>query len=233
MGCNHCFVDATPEGENMSQEIFERALDFTASIDRELLLISGGEPMDHPSALDFFKIAKKYQTMGLINQITILSNGLFLEDIPFRDKVFKLNIPIQITNDPRYYPKKNRVPKHPLIMFADKLRVLIPMGRALINNIPASKHMPMCFNLRSLCRCHSLRDAIKFLRIINKMCTPSINTDGSIVGGEIPSCYKIGSIDMAPEDLWKNISIMKCGKCGLQKNIPPEAINLWDEMEGY
>ena len=63
------------------------------------------------------------------------------------------------------------------------------------------------------------------------MCTPSINVDGSVVAGEAPSCYKIGDIKSTNEELTQNLNNMKCGKCGLYKNLEGRYAAQWNFLE--
>jgi hypothetical protein len=53
-------------------------------------------------------------------------------------------------------------------------------------------------------------------------CTPSINVDGTIRAGEADTCFKIGHVSDDVVDVLKNISGMKCNKCGLVENLSPE-----------
>ena len=232
MGCSHCFLDASPKGEHMSKETFGKALEITKKIDGVVLLISGGEPTQHPLSLDFFKLAKSYMKYNTITQMIILSNGMFLENPDYTKKVLSYNIPFQITVDPEYYPKKIKQHSHPLILYEKKLRCLLPFGRAVKNFKTFSNHTPMCFNIRSLCRkLDNISDSIRYLRELNKYCTPSINIDGTISVGELPTCHIIGNVDSSLDELTYNIQHMKCGKCPLVKNLPRECKTLWEEME--
>ena len=232
MGCSHCLVEASPTGEHMPFEVFKEALKFSVAYDPYLLFISGGEPTDHPDFLEFLGFAKHYITQGRVGMVLVASNGMFLEDRSYTEKILKIGIPFQITNDVRFYPKRIKKKSHRLLTFEDNLRLVSPMGRAVTNNLKINRQSPLCFNLRSLC--HNYQDfnlAVKHLRSIGKMCIPSVNVDGSVVAGEAPSCYKIGTIESSNEEITKNILNMKCGKCGLQNNLQEKYQDLWEEME--
>jgi hypothetical protein len=230
MGCNHCMIDATPEGKHMDKKTFEDALQFNTKFDPYTLLITGGEPTDHPQFLEFIKIVKSYDKKILV--IFVTSNGLFLFNEKYTEEITRLGIGFQITNDPTYYPKPIKKIFNDLFKYEDKLRIISPFGRALTNNIKISPIAPTCFNIRSICsKSSSFVQSIRFLREIQKICTPSINIDGSIVAGEAPSCYKIGTIYSSDEEILYNINNMKCGRCKAYKNLTGKYEDLWDEME--
>jgi len=215
MGCSHCMVEATPDGRHMSRETFEKALDFTQRYDMPVLMLSGGEPLEHPEFFDFVEMAK-----GACEIVLVLSNGMFLEDENLRNKVLALNVLVQITNDPKYYPK--RIPKfdHPNIAYEDALRLITPLGRAIENNIKGTQKAPMCYNLRSIV--HATKDfhqTLGMMRFNQKMCSPSINVDGTVVAGESVQCCKIGTTESSDQELVTNLMTMHCNKCGLEDNL--------------
>jgi len=227
MNCPHCMVEASPSGEHMTMETFRKIIDFIDSNTLSFMLVSGGEPMDHPRALEFLSVATER-----LSRVVMLSNGMFLEDDALREEVIRLGIWVQVTADPRFY--KTRIEKfdHPLFRYEDRIRTIIPLGRAVANEIKCDKQAPTCFNLRSVTRSTGdVREAIKFLRQGAKMCTPSINVDGTIVAGESPLCHKIGTIDSTPEELTANLERMRCNKCGLEDKLSvmyKHAIGLYD-----
>jgi MoaA/NifB/PqqE/SkfB family radical SAM enzyme len=119
-------INAVPNGEIMSWTVFEKTVKFIQETRIPFIMLSGGEPIDHPLFLGIVNYAKKH---GL--HTIILSNGMFLEDKELREKVLDLGCVIQITNDKRYYPKTVPIIKHELLCYEDTLRQLSPFGRAL------------------------------------------------------------------------------------------------------
>ena len=78
----------------------------------------------------------------------------------------------------------------------------------------------MCFNIRSLTRSYgSLPKVLETLEFSGKMCTPSINVDGSISAGEGNECCRIGFVNDDISVIENNIVNMKCNFCGLENNI--------------
>lgn len=234
MNCSHCMIGATPDGEHMSFETFSDALEFSSKYDPLLLFISGGEPTDHPKFIDFIKLAKVYQQKNGIIMILVASNGLFLENGEYSKEILSLGVHFQITNDPRYYPRRVKKIDHPNVVYEDTIRLLSPMGRAVTNNLPIQRQSPQCFNFRSACdHYQDVGVAIKHLRTLPnpKMCCPSINADGSISMGESSSCYKIGSVKSTRKELIDNVTAMKCGKCGTYKNLSGIPKDKWESWE--
>lgn len=217
MGCSHCMIDATPDGEHMSVDTFSKTLDFIKRYKLMMIMLSGGEPTDHS---DFFQLAEMIK--GNVILPLIISNGMFLNDIDKRNRILSLGISVQITNDARFYPKRIERFEHPLLTYETHIRMVTPLGRAKTNNIVADRASPLCFNLRSLIRSFSnFEEAVIYLRSYEKMCTPSINVDGSIVAGESSLCHRIGTVESSDAELVENILAMRCNKCGLEDNLSP------------
>lgn len=213
MQCTHCMDKCGPVGEDMPPDVFDNVVEFIVKNGFLIAMISGGEPTDHPRLTDYVGRA---QCAGL--KVIILSNGLFLQD-DRRERVLGLNVPIQIYNDPRYYPIKVEPEEHPNIaIFATKINGLVPQGRA--TGMKTDRTSPPCFNLRSITRSvWDFRNAVLSLRMMGKMCTPSINVDGSIVAGECRTCYKIGTVNSSNMELTNALAEMRCNQCGLVDNL--------------
>lgn len=216
MGCPHCMIEATPDGEHMAIKTFARAVAMAVAIGDRAILVSGGEPTRHPSLLDFLWLV---QTAKLYT--VLLSNGEFLHaDEEYRDKVLSVADMVQVTNDPRYYPRHVADFKHPKVCFERSIACVSPFGRAVTNNIASPRQSPHCFNLRSLARATgSFVAAVQHERAMHKMCTPSINPDGSISAGEGRYCTKIGTVFDSFDTIDKNVCSMTCSKCGLVENL--------------
>jgi len=219
MGCTHCMEDALPTGEFMAVETFLKARDF---IDRtyhslKMVMISGGEPTEHPMLLDFIQLLQGWH-------VIVMSNGLFLGEGygEFASRLLAMDVTLQIYNDPRYYPMKVIPFDHPKIIFGDKINMLSPFGRAVTNGFKSDRQSPICFNLRSCAR--TLKDfseAVLALRMSGKMCTPSIDVHGNILAGESRFCHKIGTVESSGDEILENILNMECNKCGLEDGLSP------------
>ena len=211
-------IDATPEGQHMTLGVFADVIDFVKRNQLMMLMLSGGEPLEHP---EFFKIMEMAQESELL--LIILSNGMFLADDKLRKAVLDLGVMIQVTNDSRYYPQTINEVEHPLLGYEHQIHSITSLGRAKTNDIATSRLAPMCFNMRSIVRnTGDFASSIMALRSLGKMCTPSINIDGSISIGETVHCCRIGTVKSPLSELVANLrDIKECNKCGLEDNLDP------------
>jgi len=219
MGCNHCVVEASPSGAHMSAEVFDATLDWMQRLNLlRLLLISGGEPTEHPDLLQFLARAYPYFTVFL------LSNGEFLHaDKQFRDRVLAVVHVVQVTNDSRYYPRYVPDFDHPRVTFERHISTFTSMGRAKSLSIPSNRKAPFCFNVRSLTRnTGSVATSINALTLKRKACSPSVNIDGSVSAGEMPFCSKVGTVYDSDAKITKNLLQLKCSRCGLIDKLSDE-----------
>lgn len=229
MGCNHCMINAGPDGQHMELSVYEQVLKFIKSTDYSFIMISGGEPFEHPSVIEFIKLAQKQRI-----KILIASNGTFVGNKELRNEIINMDVSIQITNDPRYYPKRITIWDHKNFHYINAIQGVSPFHRAIKNNIEITRMSPLCFNLRSFCRNPSIKDfkkAIQALRLQHKMCTPSINIDGSIAAGESNACTTFGTVYDNNMTLTNNLNDLKCGNCGLYENLGPEYLNAIGEAK--
>lgn len=229
MGCSHCMDDARTENTNfITEEVFRKALDFNFKFD-QILLITGGEPTEHPKFWEFMKIASEY---NLKNKIVIVTtNGMNLSDndIP---KVRALNKKCtflwQVTSVDKYYPIKidlsQKIFREPSFSISTSLEKLSPIGRAL--NHPEWEFnaiAPDCFNIRSLTRkLQNLETVIESLRVRGKVCTPQISFDGQLKLGESCLCPPICLITENEITIIYKIINFRCSKCNHLLNKLPK-----------
>jgi len=215
MGCTHCLVEATPAGEHMASETFEAVVRFVLAEGFPFLMVSGGEPTDHPSIVEFIKHAVSEGLYTLV-----LSNGEFLHGNEKRhEAILEAATGVQVTNDPRFYPRRVEPYEHPKVAWETHIRMVSPQGRAKDTGL-ADKTIPECFNLRSLVRSGMTFQAARLtLAGRGRFCTPSINVDGSISAGEAPSCKKIGYVTDDDATITHNLREMRCQRCGLTAKL--------------
>jgi hypothetical protein len=223
--------ESIPNGSHMSMETFEKALQFSKKIESgspyNLLLLSGGEPTEHPDILQMLDRCIKNDFLVLL-----LTNGLWLADQLLREKILGKDVLIQVTNDPRFYPKSPPLVVNSKITYIDSLTHLIPLGRfknKTHSELPM-KTSPNCFNLRSITRQMNpaqgdVRTALGILRIrvmsgsMSGHCSPAISVDGTIVAGESRNCHAIGTVDSSMDEINNNLISMTCSNCGLVNNL--------------
>lgn len=199
----------------MSLETFEQVLRFTLRLydGGKWIMLSGGEPTQHPNLLLMLSRLQGWQVL-------LLSNGEFLAT-DLAEPIFASGAIIQITNDSRFYPRAMTV-TDPRVFLVDKINMLSPYGRAKENNLPTNRIGPTCFNLRSLMGFHrDFVQAIAMLRLSGKMCCPSIDVHGNLMAGESRFCHRIGSVHDSFARLGSELLSMRCNKCGLEDNLPP------------
>lgn len=108
-GCPHCLQDSRQTPQHMELGLFKNALILSKMAKCQFLMISGGEPTDHPNWKNYLDLACNNVDGQAVMFIT---NGKWLgtdkEDI-ILDKLRKYPLLfIQVTSDPRYYPDWSR-----------------------------------------------------------------------------------------------------------------------------
>jgi hypothetical protein len=218
MGCSHCLANASPIGAHITPEVYRRALDVSTELGDPLVMLSGGEPTEHPLIeLLIREAARRFPI------VTVLSNGLFLHDTERTAELMALGVYWQITNDPRFYPR--RLPEsvewleQGTVSFTEHIPTLVRLGR---HKGESNRLGPACFNLRSATRQYgSFVQGVEFLRSQRKFCTPSIDVDGTIRAGESPECFALGTLWSSPGDLTEATLNHHCNRCGLHDRLPP------------
>lgn len=224
MECIHCCENSLPTGTYMAWETFTQSIQKAKSLSVHAILISGGEPTEHPYFIDYMKYLINF-FRGEMVKIVVLSNGMFLSNEKLAGEALELDCEYQITNDERYYPKKINIIEHPKLVYEFEIRHVCSMGRAKDNNIEHGKRSGMkCFNLRTVSRQKgSLKEAIQFLEFSGKgFCVPSVNVNGDIKPGEFSSCKSVGNVWTLNNILYDNIKSMPldaCDICGDRKYL--------------
>ncbi len=238
MQCSHCLEDASPAGSHMSLALFQKALDFTERAECEaikagiptMVILSGGECTDNPEILEMVKqvVDRKWIVM-------ILTHGLWLNNKTLRDALLRDDWPIliQVTNDPRYYPRKPPHFEHPRVFYINEITLLSTIGRAAKPNFDSKglnpRISPSSFNFRSLTRSfNSVPEAIKMLRIHAAAgkpgsCSPAVSHDGTVTAGESRFCFPIGTVNSSNEELTQAVlSMGSCNRCGRETPLEPK-----------
>lgn len=216
MGCTHCMGDYGPEGAHMLAATLKRTVEFIRRVKPRVVVVSGGEPLEHPRAERFIRTIAKSGPWDTI----VTTNGMmlcrtladFLHDVYF-----------QVTNDSRYYPKRPKRFYAPNVEWFDRIPGnMMNIGRAKDNHIKGERTSPTCFNLRSMVR-HSkytLGEAVNVLAGMGKHCTPVVNFDGRITIGELRHCHPVGDVLTSMDNLTERIGKMTCDECGFSRNLP-------------
>ena len=107
----------------MSIETLEKTLKFIKEVKPKLLLVSGGEPFEHPLLMIF---------LNKINELkipfSILSNGEILGNNPKLiyeiDSNFEYFVGMQVTNVDGLYPRKVNIIEHDSITYISELQIV-------------------------------------------------------------------------------------------------------------
>jgi len=229
MNCTHCFDNASPNGKHMDFDNFRDSLKFIPKTGAKMILLTGGEPSEHPQFIEIVELLKR--KMERPELLIIASNGMFLHNKQYAKEILSLGIMIQITNDKRFYPQGVPVIEHENLCYITEINHLFPIGRAVTNNLCMDDMeikitYPKCFNARSIIRSGhitSFQDLMEFYEFkLQKFCIPSIDINGGVHIGETDECFQIGTVRDNPKILFDNIKSLKigdCNKCGLEDNI--------------
>lgn len=219
--------DAKPCDNHMSFDTLKKVLEFMTYCDPHQIIITGGEPTEHPQFMDMVIAIQDYisQSYGMMCFLIIASNGYWCLEHPIEARflVQRSEIPTvwQISTDDRYYPKPT-LPTHKRLwkeegfeLCTDCVQMITPMGRAA--DLQTTRTAPSCFNIRSVINSTSiptLAYAVAFMeQQCMKYCTPAVKYDGSVILGESDLCPGIGDVFMSPEELMQNAKSFACQGC--------------------
>lgn len=219
MGCSHCMIEASaPDGEHMTAEMFDKALRICGLLYSHVILLSGGEPFEHPDIFEMIDKAQKQKFMPIVT-----SNGLFVLEQEKKLRALASGAMIQVTNDPKYYPRNLELIRGAFTQkhwhFQNHVSHIFPCRRTKEASIESNRTAPPCFNLRSITRANDIITAIITLGTMGRFCQPSIDVDGSIRAGETDTCYKIGTVDSTEGELDEALRTMRCDRCGLLNQL--------------
>lgn len=225
MNCRHCMNAAGPDGKHMTMKTFKDVLNFlhTYRLGESHLILTGGEPTEHPHFL---------------SSVTITTNGelmqnqpeLFLQSLK-KAKIAGMELNYQVSADVRYYPRRiqthKRIFREPHIFLCDDcVQQIYPQGRAKENQLPWKAQCSKCFNVRSLS--HQLPNEITlrnlewYLASAGKFCTPHISVNGEIKLGESDLCPVCASIYDDMDEIMDKIRKFQCGACDFINEQLPE-----------
>lgn len=224
MNCSHCMNDAKSTGKHMDFETFTDAIDFQNKYGFGYVMITGGEPFEHPQWCSFFEYAFRHVKNAVIE---IATNGRYLQenhDIMAYYISSKASNPMnglmmfQVCNDPNYYPYKldRTLPVFnlPNVSFIDNVPNIYPQGR--VKDMPHHAKGSKCCNIRMVVKqtnSDSLQENIAIMAAKEKVCTPHIDVDGNIKLGESDLCPVCSSIYKSEKEIMDDIWNFQCHKC--------------------
>ena len=241
MGCTHCLSDCKPDGKHMSFETFKKVITF--HFDRagnSPILISGGEPTEHPEFEKFigylltYKLLSEASKLTKLPPITVTTNGRWLVSnmnfVKYLENASHTcnEIMFQVVIDDRYYPThvdEEVLSSSKMIVVCHEVPAIYPQGRALQNNIPTNRKSSNCFNVRAITKQlkpSALREIVEMQNLRGHMCTPHIDIDGNIKLGESRLCPVCSNIHKTDEEIINDIMNFQCHQCDfINNNLPP------------
>ena len=232
MGCPHCMDDSKPDGGMMPGWTFHAAAQFAKANGERHILISGGEPTEHPDFLPFCRMASR---IGL--KFSFASNGMWLGELG-KEKVIEEIATLpgfvggQIYSNPKWYRLHDQTLRE-YNLYADKwnglhifldtseIRSMSDIGRA--KNCPAAMEEVVKSKFHNMCltscvtavQCDTLENFFLMMLMQHRFCTPMIDYKGNLHMSESILCPSIGNVtkdDAAT--LWKAMKEFRpCGGC--------------------
>lgn len=251
MSCPHCMQNAVPDGKLMSEETFDAVLRFLRDVNLRFVIVSGGEPTEHPMFLDF---CRRLDRNGV--SFTVCSNGMWIgDDAKTRDveEVSKLpsyNFMQVYTNRKWYRLHEETVAKirandsklYDLgVKFIDSdILNMQPLGRAkdcpqAMAEVERHSYSVSCLNSHlAAAQTASAEAFFKALETNMVFCKPVIDCDGDIHMSESCQCPSYGNVVAdTVSDIWSKIRFSKpCGRCSLYKRLQSDRFTAVREILG-
>lgn len=233
MGCPHCLMDSNPLGEMMSEATFRKALSLAVDHGANVMILSGGEPTEHPRLLDFCREINRTSVT-----FSIATNGMWLGDEEMEGKMEELSrlrnfLGGQIYTNPKWYrlhdvtvrkykESKDRWSGLKWILDTTDIRAMTDMGRAHLNlqarrETAASPYHNQCLSACvTAAQFDTLFDFFHYMLMQHRFCSPLVDFKGDIHLGESWLCPSIGcnvNVNTAAE-IWRAIKAFRpCGRC--------------------
>lgn len=240
MGCKHCMNDAQPNGQHMTMETFEQVINFQRFFGGPFMIITGGEPTEHPKFMGMLWHLTSVQAHSPIEMpllVTVTTNGVWMQThYDYVKTTVGHNITWQVTTIPGLYPVQIDtsldVFKLPNVIVCREIESMYPMGRAKANNLPWQAKASKCFNVRAIARQLSdqhrlgncaIRTLLMTMAAHGRMCTPHIAPNGAIKLGESDLCPVCSWIDKPEHEILEDILNFKCHQCDfINDKLPPQ-----------
>ena len=239
MGCPHCMDDSTPFSPHMTESTCRNAVSFAKSSGALLVVISGGEPTEHPR---FFDLCRIVSESGI--RFSICSNGMWLGDPKkewMMEKVCRLNgfCGGQIYTNPKWYRlheqtmAKWRAQDHKWEMLhihldTTDIRGMQDLGRAkgcqeAMKEAESSQYHNSCLSsCLTLAQTNTPQEFFHLMFMQLRFCTPMVDFRGDVHMSEVWSCPSCGNVnDVTYDTLWRNMRKFRpCGGCmGCQRYL--------------
>ena len=259
MGCPHCMDDSNPNGGMMTHETFAKALAFAKDNGVYHLLISGGEPTEHPALVDFCNAINNTHIV-----FSIASNGMWLGNLLCEGDIKRISkmknfVGGQLYSNPKWYPlhkdicrryeeSKGKWAALKWVLDTTDIRAMSDIGRAKTNpnaleEVKSSHYHNMCLtSCITAAQVNSLEDFFHMMLMQHRFCSPMVDYNGDIHMSESCLCPSIGcNVNTHTyEQIWSAMKMFRpCGGCMpcrrfLEEQTPKmETARLLLGMEGH
>ena len=238
MGCPHCMQDSRPDGGLMDETTFENALRLAHDCGGCPVVVSGGEPTEHPRFVDFCRRLSKANI-----PFSVATNGMWLGDEAGEYRAEKVaRLPectgMQIYTNPKWYrlheetvAKYSRNAKRwqdlDVLLDTSEIRNMLDIGRAALceaarKEAGESKYHCSCLvaHLTAVQIAH-LDEWTRPGRLVyllagqGHFCTPMVDWRGDFHASESWLCQSFGNVNRDDyRTLFDNLARGRpCGRC--------------------
>ena len=232
MGCPHCMDNSTPDGGIMDDITFENAVRFAHDCSCSHVLISGGEPTEHPRFVDCCKRVSESKM-----KFSICTNGMWLGDEKgeYRfEKVARMKgfVAAQVYSNKKWYrlydeivtrfkAQEQRWTSLNVNLDTEDIRNMIDLGRAknceaALKEVQSSKYHNSCLAAHVTAVQSPFMGRFVFLMSNQgRFCTPMIDWLGNVHASESWLCQSFGNVNRDDRDtVFENLKKGRpCGKC--------------------
>ncbi len=225
MGCRHCLQCSTAREQHMDRSTWLKAISIAKLSKATCLMVSGGEPTDHPYWEEWVD-----EACTRFNIVTLATNGLWLLDEHKVEGVrimlkFLRNLFIQVTSVPGIYSRHEEVVSAfnkahlPRTVLHDGKLHIKALGRAaknepFVTEAKTSKGTTSCFSSAVMSAQLPYLSAVRELESMGKICHPLIDWRGDMHWSESWKCPAFANVFDTFLDIQRKAHAWRpCGRC--------------------
>lgn len=227
MLCPHCMQRSDTIPQHMSMETVEQCARHAEAVGVMAILISGGEPTEHPQFKD---IVKRFLRFPMV---AIISNGEWIDDLEkvktMRWLMSYKNVSLQITNIRGIYPREVNIRKirsiFPKVCVEQDGLYMMSLGRATeheeyLEAARRHEYTTSCFSSALTSAQLPYAAALKNMEMRGKLCHPLIDWKGGMHWSESWLCPSFAHISEPLDYISRRARIWRpCGKCPDYKKL--------------
>ena len=232
MACPHCMDNADPNGPMMSMDTCQKAVAFAKDGGARLLIVSGGEPTEHPQLFDICRLISHAHL-----NFSLCTNGMFMGD-PRKEwaleKVTRLGgyCGSQLYTNPKWYrlhrqtiekyeSNRAKYESWKILLDTTDIRAMKDIGRAKDNRQALAEAEASPYHNSCLSACLTLaqaanpKDFFNLMFMQTRFCTPMVDCMGKVHMSESWLCPSCGNVNTdSKEAIWlKMRQFRPCGGC--------------------